>query len=525
VFGSEIKAVIADPRVPKKPDDEGLADFLLISSRPVDGAERTCFRGIHALLPSCLALITPKRLTIRRYWDFDPARQIRFPSTDQYVEAFRERFAEAVRRRLRSAYPVAVAVSGGLDSSSIFCQAQRLLAADVNRPPPLVGISFVGAPGGPGDERRYLNEIAREYHARLESFDAEPLAGILRGATEQMRLTEAPLFDYLWGITSELDRRAAAAGARVLLGGHWGDQVLFSSAYLVDLFNRGAWHRIRSHLREFARWSGAMEARALTRRFYVDLARHHLPRAVLPVLKRVRRRLMGIERPKEWFASAFLEHALVHADQPATLGNGFHSAQARAIYFEARSKYHVHCLEWHNKIDAWHGLDAALPMMDRDLLAFLMAIPGEVQNANGVPRAILRSAMRGILPETIRCRASKGDFSYLVNDGVAGDAARLARVLSPESLGVEMGYFNPVRLRPAVDRLAERSRASAECIDSWDLADMFGLEMWLQVFFPRSPKTPDALGRSEETLHDEAESHGSSPQKATLSNTAVAHLR
>ena len=120
-------------------------------------------------------------------------------------------------------------------------------------------------------------------------------------------------------------------------------------------------------------------------------------------------------------------------------------------------------------------------MLDRDLLAFLMAIPGEMQNHEGVPRAILRQAMRGVLPERIRIRRSKGDFSGVVNRGVAQDVAAICRALSEESRGLQLGYFDGRRLRPSLEMLSA-GLMRPDCLDAWDLADLFGLEMWLRVF-------------------------------------------
>ncbi len=47
-----------------------------------------------------------------------------------------------------------------------------------------------------------------------------------------------------------------------------------------------------------------------------------------------------------------------------------------AIYLEARSKYHVQCMEWNNKAAALNGITCAFPFLDRDLVQFLMAVPG-----------------------------------------------------------------------------------------------------------------------------------------------------
>jgi hypothetical protein len=91
--------------------------------------------------------------------------------------------------------------------------------------------------------------------------------------------------------------------------------------------------------------------------------------------------------------------------------------------------------------------------------------------------------MRGVLPESVRTRRGKADFSYIVNNGVAQDLSVIARALSTRSLGVQMGYLDAARLAPAVASLSTGSLAGPDCTDSWDLADLFGLEVWLKVFF------------------------------------------
>jgi asparagine synthase (glutamine-hydrolysing) len=480
-FGTEIKAVLAHPEVPVRPNEEGLADFLLLGSRPLDRQDVTCFEGVSALVPAHLLRVTAQGIRSRRYWDFDQARGIRLRSYEEYVEALRERFGDAVRRRIRSAHRVAVSLSGGLDSSSIFCQALRHARSSARAGAEVFGISYLGPAGSAADERVYLPDIEREHGVGIERFELASRIGFVRGIREQIAATEAPHFDYLCEAGVELRRRAVNRGARVLLVGHWGDQVMFSPAYLVDLFRGLAWARIRDHVREYARWFGPDETHVLWRRFLIDVARWYLPRRAVPAFKRLRRRVAGLDGRKPWYSDSFLARGLRDADRLATLGGPFHSAQAQSIYREVRSKYHVHCLDWHNKVSALSGLDTACPMMDRDLLAFVMAIPGEVQNRGGVPRGLLRDAMRGILPESIRTRRDKADFTSVVNAGVTRDVATIKRALTDDPLAVRLGYLDPRRLAPGLARLAAGLDVPGGT-ERWDLADLFGLETWLQVF-------------------------------------------
>jgi asparagine synthase (glutamine-hydrolysing) len=276
----------------------------------------------------------------------------------------------------------------------------------------------------------------------------------------------------------------ATSGSRVLLSGHWGDQVLFSSAYLVDLFRHLSWGELWRHTREYPRWFGAEEAGVLKRRFLTGVVRYHVPDSLVPPLKWIKRRLSRLE-VKPWFSDRFLAVALRHANQPATLGRGFHSAHARSLYLEARSKYHVQCLEWNNKAGALYGLTPAFPFLDRDLLAYLMAVPGDAQNRGGVPRALLRDAMRGVLPDQVRERTWKADFTEVVNDSMDRDKAVVRETMTADCLGVRRGYFDAGRLLPEVARLSASLRG-ADNVNSWELADLYGFEVWLQVFWNTS---------------------------------------
>lgn len=481
-FGSEIKALLAHPEVESRPDDEGVADFMLIGSRPLERQDLTCFAGVSSVVPAHIVSVTTRGLARRRYWDFDTERRVRYGSFGEYVEAFDHHFETAVKRRTRSAHRVAVSVSGGLDSSSIFCQAETLRRDGVAASPPrIAGVSYV-SDRAETDEQRYLTDIEARYGLTIDRFPIEPLTGMVRGVREQVATIEAPFVDYMWGVTRELHTRAAAAGARSMLSGHWGDQMLFSTAYLIDLLRRGAWPTIWRHTREYARYFGNAETKARRRLLLVDAVRYHVPRAIAPPLKWLRLRVLERREPKRWFSRPFLAAALRHRYRLATFERAFHSAHARAVYIEARSKYHVQCMEWNAKVGALHGLEVAFPFLDRDLIAFLMAIPGDVHARQGVPRALLREAMRGVLPESICARTWKSDFTPFVNEGLSDDTAAILQTMNAASLGVRFGYLDADRLGPEVTRLTKMPPAT-DCINSWDLADTFGLEMWLQVFW------------------------------------------
>jgi hypothetical protein len=89
--------------------------------------------------------------------------------------------------------------------------------------------------------------------------------------------------------------------------------------------------------------------------------------------------------------------------------------------------------------------------------------------------------MRGILPESIRTRTWKSDFSAFVTQGVSDDAREILHTLDRNCLAVRFGFLDPERLAPELTRMAALLTAE-DCSSSWDVADTYGLEIWLRVF-------------------------------------------
>ena len=91
-------------------------------------AHLTPFVGIQSVPPSSWVLMHAGKHAVSKYWDFDPEKKIRYRTDAEYEEHFRTVFATAVQRRLRSDRPVLAELSGGLDSSSIVCMADTVIA-------------------------------------------------------------------------------------------------------------------------------------------------------------------------------------------------------------------------------------------------------------------------------------------------------------------------------------------------------------------------------------------------------------
>ena len=121
-FGSEIKAIIADPRVPRKPNYQALHDFLTFDYIP---GQQTAFDNIYEIPPGhWMTIDSQGNIEVNRYWDLN------FDEDDSISEkAAAERALElmdlSVQRRLIADVPIGVLLSGGMDSSVVTALMHR----------------------------------------------------------------------------------------------------------------------------------------------------------------------------------------------------------------------------------------------------------------------------------------------------------------------------------------------------------------------------------------------------------------
>jgi asparagine synthase (glutamine-hydrolysing) len=485
LFASEIKALLVHPRITASPNDDTLAKYLIGGSDRAEGA--TLFAGVHRVLPAHVVTAAPGGLVTRRYWDLDPNSQIRFRSFEEYTEEFRYRFERAVKRRLRSASPVAVPVSGGLDSSAIFCLAETLRRRTPDLFPSVHGFSYISTDGSPSDERAFLREIERAYELSIRQVPLEG-DGFYDGAREGIWYAESPMHDPQSTLTDKFNALIRQSGAKLILPGAWGDQVLFDQSYLIDFFRRLAWFKIPAHLREYRQWMTDADPSHFTRVFLRSLIRRYVPDRIIPPLRKLRARVLKAPAHR-WHTDALGVRARSHSNKAAAPANDHGSAHFQAIYSEVRSGSHVQLMEEANKSAAKHGLDIAFPFLDRDLLTFLAGIPGEIQTWNGRPKALLRDAMRGVLPQAIIDRRWKGDYTEQCNVGTSKDYPRAVNYLRQHDLAISRGYARLESKGKSTQDAMDNIRTSASCEAAWGFQQRFVLELWLQTFFGSNLQT------------------------------------
>jgi asparagine synthase (glutamine-hydrolysing) len=459
VFASEVKAILAHPEVPRKPNEDLLADFALLERLPYDDEAATFFQGIHAVRPGHAIRITPERISSESFWDFNPRMQVRYATYDDYTADLRERLIQAVKRRLRSRHPIAVSVSGGLDSSIVLCIADDLRRAGASAAS-LLPVSYTPQEDPTTEENRFIEllESTRSLHVhRLPAGEPGDTAQLTHAAW----LSEWPRFDDEWFVQRPMLELARAHGARTILTGHWSDQILFVTGYLSDLFRRLAWRRVAAHLNEYASWFVDADPGYFTSRFRRELSLNLTPHSVRAALRPWHSAIA--RRRVDPLASHALASRLTRC-RPRMNRPKSATAHARDLYQAIRGTSHRLQFEADAKLAASCSLESVTPFLDRDVISYLMSIPGDMQNRDGVPRALLRDAMRGIVPDAILRRRWR-------TEGLSAPAFRRDRMQAYLSTAM------PLHASHALGLLSE-----APPVDANSVA-FIGLECWSRAFF------------------------------------------
>ena len=198
-------------------------------------AHLTPYREIREVPPGQTVRIRKGIAGIERYWQVSPKSQIRYKSDREYEEHFLHVFRQSVRRRLRSDSPILAELSGGLDSSSIVCMADDILAKESGLTPRLDTLSYFDKTEPHGDDWIYFQKIENHRGRIGHHIDASEL-GRTPASLETIEFSALPgHLSSERNLTAKRSAFVRAGGYKAVLSGIGGDEV--SGAYRTRVPN------------------------------------------------------------------------------------------------------------------------------------------------------------------------------------------------------------------------------------------------------------------------------------------------
>ena len=334
-----------------------------------------------------------------RYWSLDSISDA--PVTDP-AESYYELFSDAVRLRLRSDVPVGIFLSGGLDSTSIACAVGRMRdAIPGGATAPLLAFSYQAREF---DESAYINETVQQTGVELVSFRAEPRA-LWDTLQRVLWYQDEPIHSLVAVITFELSRLAAARGVKVILNGGGPDETLgypsFFRNHWQTLVTRGrirqAWREIGNH----HALHGGCASRTIAR-LLVDECK--APIRSIPA----GRQLLAWNRKRRLLENTWFTPELTSRFAgPRPSGAATLDSTLRRAVDVAPLPYYLR-LEDRNSMA--HSVEARMPFLDHRLVALAFRLPADWKMRGPWNKYVLRTAMRGRIPEAARSRLDKMGF-------------------------------------------------------------------------------------------------------------------
>ena len=379
-FASEVKAFGAIPGLQFRLNEVRAYEFLALGWQA--HTEECMVEGIRQLpAGSCATYRLDKQeLEIRPYYRLEG--QIRKPEGKTFEDRkqhFGELLQDSVRLRLRADVPVALSLSGGLDSSSVLAVQQQLQPKQ-----PLDCFSVV-FPGARFDETPYVDAMAQLYQPPLKKL-APSFEDIMGGLGQCCWFQDEPVASAAVIAHLQLLQFIRRHGFKVMLNGQGGDEILGG-------YNKFYWPFYKELVRT-SPWRLPGEIAGLLRR------------SPPPLSEGWRRfqRSRSLPAAPGWLQPGFIpapEHLFRRSrDQDV-------AACSRNLIREVGLPV---LLQYEDRNAMANGVESRLPFMDHRLVEYCLNLPPEDKIRHGVRKYMLRQEMAGRLPRAVLHRYDKMGF-------------------------------------------------------------------------------------------------------------------
>ena len=406
-FASEIKALFALPEVKRRLDRRALGQVFTFWA-PL--APATAFEGVFALPPGHHMVVCAGRTQVTRYWDwsFPSAQPSAYRRAEECAEELRALLDDAVRLQLRADVPVGAYLSGGLDSSVVSALARRYAGTALAT----FSLTFEDVEFDESAHQRELVARLGTRHTALACTKADIAAAfprmVLHAETPVLRTAPVPLM--------LLAERVRAAGYKVVLTGEGADEVFGG----YDIFKEARIRRCWAHA------PGSKARPRLLERLYPYLVHSpvagrgftagffgagldapdapwfaHLPRWTTT------QRAWQFFAPEQRAALAGWDARRAIADYVPAAWHTW-SPLARDQYVEAHTLMSGYLLAAQgDRVAMAHSIEGRFPFLDHRVIEFANRLPAEFKLMGLQEKYLLKQAMDGLLPDSVRLRTKQ----------------------------------------------------------------------------------------------------------------------
>jgi asparagine synthase (glutamine-hydrolysing) len=433
VFGSELKALILHPEVPRQVDLAALDLFLTLEYIP---APRTIYKDVFKLLPGHQLVVEKGKLKVTQYWEvpYQPITQ----TEAECGEILSGLIKESVRLRLISDVPLGAFLSGGIDSSTIV----GYMSQSANEP---VRTFSIGFEDDTYNELPYAEVVAKHFGTKHH---VEVLKSDFSDLTEQL----VTHFDEPFADTSIfptfLVSKIASREVKVVLSGDGGDE-LFAGydtyrAEKLDQYYRYLPRPLRQQvLPRIAGWLPPQSAKKGT----INKIKRMVEGGALDASLQHARWMM--------FLNSAEKYSLYQSDLRVTLNDHlttdffkdhFEKANcfdrlAQQQYVDVKTYLADDILTKVDRMSMAVSIEARVPMLDYHIVEFALNLPAHMKLNGGRTKSILRHAVKDLVPQSVLEKPKEG-FSIPMKQWLCTSLKPMMLDLLSKTALQKHGYFN-----------------------------------------------------------------------------------
>lgn len=433
VFGSELKALVQHPDVPRQVNLQALDIFLALEYIP---APYTIYKDVFKLPAGHSLVLENGQVKVNEYWDvpYQPVRQ----SEAECVEILSGLLKEAVRMRLISDVPLGAFLSGGIDSSTVV----GYMSQSMNEPVQTFSIGFEDSTY---NELPYAETVARHFktnhHVEVLDPDYASLAESLVCQHDEP-FADTSIFP------TYLVSKVARQKVKVALSGDGGDELFAGyDTYRAEKVNR-YYGLLPNALRQgvmprFAEWLPPQRAK---KGFINKIKRMVEGGALDPSLQHTRWMIFMNPGNKESLYCSDLR-AELQDDWTSNFLNGYFEKAARfdrlaqQQYVDIKTYLVDDILVKVDRMSMAVSLEARVPMLDPRIIEFAVNLPPHMKLNGSRTKSILRDAVKNLVPGSVLEKPKEG-FSIPMKHWLCTSLKpMMLDLLSKDSLQ-KHGYFD-----------------------------------------------------------------------------------
>jgi asparagine synthase (glutamine-hydrolysing) len=468
VFGSEIKAILADPEVQPEVVPAMIDRLLTFNYLP---GEETLLRNIHKLAPGSYMIAGNGKIQIKQYWDLRFTRStLSLPEAEEQLSALLD---QSVRLHMISDVPVGFLLSGGVDSSAMLSMA----VGKTDRPLSSFTVGF--SEPNIVDERPYARLAARAYGAEHHEI------------TISAKDFETFLPHYVWymeepvceppAVAMYYVSKLARSSVKVLISGEGGDEAFGG----YQIYRNLLWlERLKSVLKPL---NGGLSRSSLLLNRYLkwDRVAKYAPLLGVPFESYF---LSGTSNTFNFFnqysdklySKDFAPHVnkerSVSIVKKHLMNSDKRDHVNQMLYVDTKTWLVDDLLLKADKMTMANSLELRVPFLDHKVLEFAASLPGKYKVHGFTTKYILKKVLRDRVPKEILNRKKVG-FPVPYNAWLRTDLKDWIRDLLLDRESLQRGYFD----KKCIEQLLSQNDALGGSY-SKELFSLAVLELWHRKF-------------------------------------------